>query len=170
MKLPRFLVEPPNANILVVLDRISDPGNLGTFFRTALWFGVRDFVLDERTADPFNEKAVRASMGAVGGVRIHRSGDIVRTLHAIRENGCALIAADPRGKPVQSFGFPGKCALIFGNEAHGLAPSILALADHRVCIPGSGPVDSLNVTVAGGILLGAATGYASRDQKPLCSA
>jgi len=143
---------PLEGNTLIALDEIQDPGNLGTLFRTALWFGFPHFLLDRKSADPFNEKTVRASMGAIAGIHAHVENELLETLKFLKNKGYTLIGTDLHGD--SSFSFPaGKKILVFGNEAHGISKEILELCDHTMRISGNGGVESLNVTVAAGIVM-----------------
>ena len=136
---------------IIALDRINDPGNLGTIFRTALWFGVEEFLIDQENADPYNEKTVRSSMGSIAGIRFNLSRDLPATLLEYKIKGYRLIATDLKGR--LEIKCPEKFILIFGNEAKGVSEKILELCDERIKIPGSGKVESLNVAVSAGIIL-----------------
>jgi TrmH family RNA methyltransferase len=146
------LLAPLEGETLIALDAIQDPGNLGTLLRTALWFGFPHLLLDRKSADPFNEKTVRASMGAIAGVHPHVEDPLIETLKTLKNKNYILIGTDLQGEP--SLKFPtGKKIIVFGNEAQGISKEILELCDHTLKISGSGQTESLNVAVSAGILM-----------------
>ncbi len=136
---------------LIVLDKVNDPGNLGTILRTALALGWDSvFFLDE-SCDPFNDKALRASRGAVFRLEMARGN--WNDLHdIIVKNRLKAFVADMEGVPFNQIFLPKRVALVLGNESHG--PSKEALeACTAITIPMLGQMESLNVSVAAGILL-----------------
>jgi TrmH family RNA methyltransferase len=142
----------PEGERILVLNGINDPGNLGTLMRTALWFGMTSVILDSKTADPYNEKTVRASAGAIAGLNLHATDDLVAKLKSLQQKGFTLMAASLDGQePTKAPGEP--YALILGSEAHGIEDAVLSLCEKRICISGGETMESLNVTVAAGILL-----------------
>lgn len=138
---------------ILLLDGLQDPGNLGTLVRTAEALGLAGVVCLPGTVDPWNPKAVRA--GAGSGFRVpilYRPAE--EALARIREAGAALWAADPGGGPFRRGDpAPGRLALALGNEARGVSEPVLEAADRRVSVPMAGRVESLNVAVAGAILM-----------------
>jgi TrmH family RNA methyltransferase len=143
---------PLEGETCIALDAIQDPGNLGTLIRTALWFGVSHLLLDRKSADPFHEKTVRASMGAIAGVHIHVEDPLLETLKSLKNKNYTLIGTGLQGESCLQFP-AGKKIIVFGNEAQGISKEILALCDHTLKISGSGKAESLNVAVAAGILM-----------------
>jgi TrmH family RNA methyltransferase len=135
-------------NKWLYLDNISDPGNMGTLFRSAAWFGFTHIALSPDCVDPFNPKVVRAGMGAHFGLSIH--SNIELNLFA---DSHTLIGADHRGNDVSDFKSPEKFVLILGSEAHGLSKDIQSIIDQTISIEKTGFGDSLNVGVAGAILM-----------------
>ena len=142
----------PLGKKIVVLDGVSDPGNIGTIIRTASWFGFTDVILLDGSADPYAPKVVRSSVGALLHVNIHR--DVAAESLATIVGDVPIIAAVPRDgdHPRLLQTFP-SCALVVGSEAHGIRANILATCHHLVTIPGSGGVESLNASVACAILM-----------------
>jgi TrmH family RNA methyltransferase len=138
-------------NFIIALDGISDPGNLGTLIRSARWFGFKDFLIAQGGVDLFNEKVLRASMGAIAGIHYTYSKDLKKDLQSWKKKGYFLVGSDLSGQ--ESFSFPKKKSiLVLGNEAQGIHSDLLQNCDLRVRIPGSGQAESLNVAVAAGIL------------------
>lgn len=133
---------------LLVLDRITDPGNLGTLLRTALAFGWDAACLLPGCCDPFNDKALRAAKGATFFLPLtFKEWPTIQKIPSIQ-----WLAADLKGTAPEKVPPSSKRALILGNEAQGIDPSILKQST-PVTLPMSGKMESLNVSVAGGILL-----------------
>jgi len=143
---------PLKSMTIILLDGINDPGNLGTIIRSACWFGIHDFILTAKTADPFNEKCVRASMGAVASANFIFAEDIKEKIKEFKDKGYTLIAADLSGEDLP-LNYPEKKIIVFGNEANGISKDILCLSDLKIKIPGDLKIESLNVAVASGIIL-----------------
>lgn len=147
---------PPPANLkgknpLLILDQIADPGNLGNLLRTALalrWEGV---FLTPGTADPFNDKALRAAKGATFKLKLQQ-GSYEELLEMIREDKLRLLIADAKGKEIQKISIPAPIALALGNEAHGPHAS-LKESGELIAISMSQEMESLNVSAAGAILM-----------------
>jgi RNA methyltransferase, TrmH family len=136
---------------LVVLDRINDPGNLGTLLRSALAFGWEGAFIVDGSCDPFNEKALRSSKGATFKIPL-AMGNWKTLEDIITKNQLQLLAADPHGIPIEDFQPSAGLALVLSNEAQGLSKEAKRTCE-KVSIPMIGPMESLNVSVAGGILL-----------------
>lgn len=138
---------------LLLLDNIGDPGNLGTLVRSALGFGFKTIVLSKNSVDIYNDKVLRATQGAIFKVNcIYR--DLTLVLLKLKEKGINVIAADVRGRiPLSKINVKGKCAVLLGNEARGISGDILRLADVVVRIETEKELESLNVGVAGSIVM-----------------
>ncbi len=138
---------------ILVLDRINDPGNLGTIIRTADWFGVKTIILSEGSVDPYNEKAVRSTMGSIFRANIIQSTNVQYDIEHLKETGYSITALDMEGTDINK----GKCVrkqvLLFGSESHGLSDELKALVDTTYTIPGSGDAESLNLAMSVGIAL-----------------
>lgn len=148
----------PTSGLALFLDRIQDPGNLGTIIRTADWFGLEDIYLAPGTADPFAPKVVQATMGALGRVRLHRLKDSIaflRSFDGVRVGtflgGEDLYTADfsEQGRPT---------LIIMGNEGQGIHPELEPFIDRRLTIPPypleRAHTESLNVAIATALILG----------------
>ncbi len=150
---------PRDARLVVALEQLADPDNLGSIFRNAAAFGADAVVLAPGGADPLYRKTVRVSTGAALRVPFYRAGEWPDDLDAIRERGFTVLAAvtEPGAIDVRSFGVsrpvPERVCLLFGNEDDGLSAPARAKADVRVTIPMARDFDSLNVAMASGILL-----------------
>lgn len=136
---------------LIALDSINDPGNLGTLLRTALALGWEGAFILEGSCDPFNEKAIRAARGATFQLPLAiGSWEDLRAL--IDQSQWQLWAADLDGTTPDAISMDDKILLVLGNEAHGLSAEANQLCQ-KITIPMPGPMESLNVSVAGGILM-----------------
>jgi TrmH family RNA methyltransferase len=150
------VVEIPPArqcgNRIIILDGISDPGNLGTIIRTAAWFGFNDVLLLEGSADPFAPKVVRSSVGALLHISIQRDLTLEAMQALVRD--VPLFAAATRGgqSPDALHGLT-SCAIVIGSEAHGVRPELLKQCSIHITIPGSDSVESLNASIAAAILM-----------------
>ena len=137
--------------LVLALDRIQDPGNMGTMMRTADWYGIRHIVCSRDTVSCYNPKVVQASMGAVFRTRVDYV-DLPQWLA-----GCAMpvYGASLQGKPVgETRRSDGAAVLLIGNESRGISPEAMAQVTHPVLIPNiGGTAESLNASVAAGILI-----------------
>jgi TrmH family RNA methyltransferase len=148
------------AFILAAVD-VQDPGNLGSLIRAAEAGGVTGVLVTGHSAQPFSWKAVRGSMGSVLRVPVASAPSVNGVLACMRKNGVRTIAAVPRdGVAPAEVDWRGRIGLLLGGEGPGLTPDVIATADERVTIPMQPPVESLNVAVAGAILV-----YAARQQR-----
>ena len=142
------------ATLLVAADAVGDPGNVGTLLRTCDWFGADGVLLGRGSAELYNEKVVRSSVGSLLHLPVAEDVDLPAALGEARRRGFTVIAAS--GNAQQSYltaRYRTKNLLVLGSEAHGLSGAVRAAADIVVSIPRYGRVESLNVGVACGILL-----------------
>lgn len=139
---------PPRSPALL-LDGVSDPGNMGTVLRTADAAGYTDVYLRGCT-DPFAPKSVRASMGGIFRVRLHIGGD--EALRAALA-GVPLVCADMGGENAFRFTPPARFCLVVGNEANGVTEEVRAACAHTVRVPMRSVCESLNAGVSAGILM-----------------
>jgi TrmH family RNA methyltransferase len=145
---------PLSGQRVVVLDGVSDPGNLGTIIRTAVWFDCPDVAVLPGSADPFQPKVVRASAGAIFHAVVRRVEAAEPFLRQLRAQGYRLLGAQPDAlNELPALKIPQRAALVFGSEAHGLSTAVRAQCDQLFRIPGSSALDSLNVAVAAALTL-----------------
>lgn len=141
-------------DLVVVLDRLQDPGNLGTLIRTADAVGAAAIILIEPCVDPFDPKTVRGSMGSLFNVPIMSTKDVTGLFGWLHSRGLQLIGADPHlGKTWGAELWRGSVALVLGNEARGLSDDVAAQISTWAKLPIVGKAESLNVAVAGGVLM-----------------
>ena len=147
-KLKNSSDEQPKGLILA-LDGIQDPGNMGTILRTADWFGIHTVVCSEDTADIYNPKVIQASMGSILRMNvIYTSLERYFASFELPIYGALLEGENVYGKSLLKEG-----VLIMGNEGRGIRPSVKSMITAPIHIPGFGKAESLNVAVATGILL-----------------
>lgn len=150
---PDLPVIPPDGLVLV-LDRLQDPGNLGTLIRTADAVGASAVVLVSPSVDPFEPKAVRGSMGSIFTIPILRSQSAASLQAWFKGIELRVVAADAHaGEEWGDNALEGGVALVLGNEARGLSSDLVPLVDAHVRLPMHGGAESLNVAVAGGVLM-----------------
>jgi TrmH family RNA methyltransferase len=143
-----------NKEPIICLDRVQDPGNIGTIIRTADWFGIPNILLSEDCVDPHNPKAVRSTMGSIFHTSLYKSPDIVQTAEALKELGYRIITLSTEGQIVKDGEFANKKTVyILGNESRGVRKDLVDISTEMYSIPGSGRAESLNVAVAAGILM-----------------
>lgn len=138
---------------VVVLDRVTDPGNLGTIIRTCDWFDVDAVIISQNSIDLYNPKVVRSTMGAIFHIPVICEVELENMIDELKEHKFEIIITMLEGDPVASFLFPSKAAFVFGSEAHGISTPLRARADVKLTIPKRGLIESLNVAVACGITL-----------------
>lgn len=137
----------------IILDGISDPGNVGTIIRTAEWFGIKQVILTGDSADHFSPKSVRSSMGSVFRLNITHTDNIVEFLSKNYPDVPLYGASLDTKKSIDSISFKGQCGIVFGSESHGISPTLQNIITENFIIKGSGTSDSLNVAVSVGITL-----------------
>lgn len=145
------LPEDIGKQLVIALDRVQDPGNLGTILRIADWFGISNVIAANDTVDCFNPKVVQASMGAIGRVKVHYA-DLYDILVSLRDNGVPVYGTFLDGDNIYSTNLSSAGVIVMGNEGNGISDSIATVVDRRLYIPpypaGASTVESLNVSMA----------------------
>ncbi|PRO64960.1 TrmH family RNA methyltransferase [Alkalicoccus urumqiensis] len=136
----------------LLLDRIQDPGNLGSILRTAEAAGMTGVIFGEGCADPYNGKVVRATQGALFSMHVQQM-DLEEAVDLCRENGVPIFGTSLSGSTFTAIAPQDSFALLLGNEGEGVDEALLEKADQNLYIPIYGRSDSLNVGVAAGILI-----------------
>lgn len=140
--------------LLVLLDGVEDPHNLGAIIRSALAAGANAVIVPERRAAGLGETVARASAGALEHLPVARVVNLPRAMEELKEAGYWLVGLDERaGKDFSEIDLTGKVALVMGGEGKGLHDLVRKRCDFLASIPTRGPVRSLNVSVAAGIIL-----------------
>ena len=138
--------------VILALDNVQDPGNLGTLIRLCDWFGIETLICNSQTVDCYNPKVVQATMGSLTRVAVH----YVDLAGFLATCALPLYAMDLDGENLYTTEFPEDCVLILGNEANGISPEVRALTDGIITIPRFGKLqqtESLNVAMAGAIVV-----------------
>ncbi len=139
--------------VLLVMDHITDPQNVGNMIRTAEVFGVNGIVIPRERSSPINEVVVKASTGAVFHIPITKVGSLRQFLERFKKKGGWVMAVEKGGKPIHELSFPFPLAVVLGSEGKGVSKSVMDTADLVATIPMKGKVTSLNVSSATAIAL-----------------
>lgn len=140
-------------DIIVVLDDIQDPGNLGTILRTVDSAGLTQIIVSKKSGDVYNSKVVRSTMGAIFRVNVIESDNLVQTIKEIKKHKFSVISTSlDTDKSIYDMEYK-KVAIVIGNEANGVSKEIQDLSDTRIKIPMLGKTESLNASVATGIVV-----------------
>ena len=140
-------------DIIIALDGVQDPGNLGTIIRTADSANLNQIIISKTSADPYNPKVVRSTMGAIFRVNIIETENIVEELKKAQENGFkVMVTALDSSESIYKTEF-NKKVIVIGNEANGVSKEVQIIADEKVKIPMLGKTESLNASVAAGIMI-----------------
>ena len=142
-----------NQNLFLVLDNIQDPGNMGTILRTADSINLKQIIVSKGTADCYNPKVVRSTMGAIFRVKVIECEDLKKVVKEMKKRKIKVYATDLQtDKSIYDVDYK-KSAIVIGNEANGVSKELLEIADEKIRIPMIGKTESLNAAVATGIIL-----------------
>jgi TrmH family RNA methyltransferase len=146
---PEETILKVDEDLVLALDDIRDPGNLGTTIRTAEWFGLKQIVCSTSCAEVFNPKVVQATMGSLARVEV-----VYMDLLLLKNNlpNHKMVLADMKGENVASFKWD-KNILVIGNEANGVSSGLKQIAEKTLTIPRMGKAESLNAAISSGIIL-----------------
>ena len=143
-----------NKPLIVIVDAIQDPGNLGTMVRTALAASVSGMILTKGTVDPYNPKVVRAAMGALFAMPMIWDLSYAEAVELCHQHNVRVIACEPTAdKLVFEADLKGPVCFVFGNEGQGFNDADLSLADDLISIPMNPQSESLNVAISAGVIL-----------------
>jgi len=150
---------PENAgqdNLILCLQDIQDPGNLGTIIRLSDWFGIGDMVCSPSTADVYNPKVVQATMGAISRVRVHYT-ELVPFLTLKNKRNIPVYGTFPEGENIYTSPLTTEGIVVLGNEGNGISEDVYPLLSRRITIPrfdtGTPKAESLNVATAAAIVV-----------------
>jgi len=147
-------VQKGAAPIVVFLDRVNDPSNLGAVMRTAEAAGAAGVIVSEGSADAFSPKSIRASMGSAFRIKVWEGAELLDAVEWARRDSFQVAAADVSGDAIYTkIDLSSPTLVLFGSEAHGLDPGALGSADTMFRIPLKNAVESLNLAVSVGIVL-----------------
>lgn len=155
MKMPDAVAEPDTAGIVVALDGVQDPGNLGTIIRACDWFGIRSIVCSRDTVDVYNAKVVQATMGALARVAVSYT-DLAEWLRK-QSADMAIYGTFLDGEDIYDASLGNRGIVVMGNEGKGISPQVAQMVTRRLFIPpyprDARHVESLNVSMATAIIL-----------------
>lgn len=138
----------PENRFTLMLDNISDPGNLGTLLRIADWYGIKTVLCSQDCVDLYNPKVILASMGSFTRIQvIYCSLQSILQQRKVPSYACVM-----QGTDIQSLSKPHQGIIVIGNEANGISRELIELSDYRISIPRIGKAESLNAAVAGAIV------------------
>lgn len=140
-------------NLILYLDCISDPGNLGTIIRTCDWFNFNEIILSHNCTDAYSPKSVRSSMGSIFHVNIYPNQNLKIILPFLKQSQYKIASLDMSGENLYNYSFGGKTMFILSNESNGPSQDVIDIRERILTIPKLGKAESLNVATAGTILL-----------------
>jgi RNA methyltransferase, TrmH family len=140
-------------NLIVGLEEINDPGNLGAIIRSADWFGVSSIILSRNCAELYNPKTIRASAGSVFHLNFLIADNFINKLKELQESNHQILCADLTGKNLFELAQNAKRVVVFANEANGPSEDLKNIADQRITIPRKGKAESLNVSNASAVII-----------------
>lgn len=143
---------PSDCNVILALDGISDPGNMGTLIRTAEWFGIEHVLLSAQCVEIYNPKVIQSTMGSIFRIKA-QTINWIEELKALQAKGFKVLASDLAGENLFEHSFSPKNILVVGSESHGISVDTEKLMDASIHIPGAGKAESLNAGVAGAIMM-----------------
>ena len=141
------------APFIVILDELEDPHNLGAIIRTAECVGAHGVIVPKRRSASLSYTVAKASAGAVEYMRVARVTNISKLIDGLKERGVWIYGADMDGEDYQSCDMSGACAIVIGNEGKGISRLVREKCDVIVSLPMRGKINSLNASVAAGILM-----------------
>lgn len=154
---PRYRLDIDSNSLILALDGVQNPGNLGTIIRLADWFGIKDIVCSKECADCYNPKVVQATMGAILRVRVHYVDDLAHLLSSAKTKGMPIYGTLLTGGNIYTTNIENRGIIVMGNEGRGLTPECCTTLTHQLLIPpypADAPTsESLNVAMATGIIL-----------------
>lgn len=142
-----------HSNRILLLDRVQDPGNLGTLLRSAVAFGFDGVILGDGCVDLYNEKVIRSTQGAIFNLPI-LNRNLQMTMSSLKEEGVKIFGTSlQNGRPLSEIEEYSKMAFILGNEGSGVSQELLSTTDGNIFIEMSENIESLNVSIAGSIIM-----------------
>ena len=149
-----FIVENGEVPLFIILDGITDIRNIGAIARSAFCFGVNAIIIPDKGVGSLNEDAILTSAGALKNIAVCRVNSLMKAVDDLHMNGIKVFASEMKAtKKVYELNFDEPCAIVMGGEEHGVYPALLKICDEQFQIPMPGDFDSLNVSVATGVVL-----------------
>lgn len=149
-----LIYEQGKTPLILILDGITDVRNFGAIARSAEVLGANAIVIGEKRSARINHEAFKSSAGAILKIPICREKSLINTINTLRESGFGIFATDLKTEFfIEDIDFTGPCAVVIGSEGEGVSEGILKACDKSFKIPQIGEIDSLNVSVASGVIL-----------------
>src|SRR4051794_7293614 len=149
-----FVVDKGETPLFLILDGITDVRNIGALARTALCTGVQAIIIPDKGVGALNEDAIATSAGALEKVAVCRVNSLMKAVDELRLNGIHVFASEMEAeKSIFEMNFAEPCAIVMGSEDKGIFPALLKICDEQFKIPMKGDFESLNVSVAAGMIL-----------------
>jgi len=149
-----FVVENGETPLFIILDGVTDIRNIGAIARSAYSFGVHAIIIPDKGVGALNEDAILTSAGALEKIAVCRVGSLMKAVDELHLNGIKVFASEMTAETVcQRIDFSDPCAIVMGGEEHGVYPALMKICDEKFKIPMLGDFESLNVSVATGIIL-----------------
>lgn len=149
-----FVVENGETPLFIILDGVTDIRNIGAIARSAFCFGVHAIIIPDKGVGSLNEDAILTSAGALEKIAVCRVNSLMKAVDDLHLNGIKVYASEMQAtKTTQSIDFTEPCAIIMGGEEKGVYPALMKICDESFSIPMVGDFESLNVSVATGIIL-----------------
>ncbi len=142
-----------NSNFVVMLDSLEDPHNFGAIIRTCECAGVNYIIIPKKRSVSVNSTVYKTACGALSHVKIVEVVNLTNTISKLKDMGFWVYGAESNGKDYRSIDFKGKTCLVIGSEGHGLKQIVTNNCDEIVSLPMKGKINSLNASVAAGILI-----------------
>lgn len=137
---------------ILIIERLQDPGNMGTIIRSAEAAGVTGIIVSPDCVDIYNPKVVRSTMGSIFRVPVYRSGDIVADISVLKDNNIEIYGAHLDGSSIYDVNLKKPAAFLIGNEGNGLSEEVSKTADRLIRIPMLGQVESLNAAISASVI------------------
>jgi len=149
-----FVVDEGETPLLLILDGVTDIRNIGGIARSAHCFGVHAIIIPDKGVGALNEDAILTSAGALEKIAVCRVNSLMKAVDDLHLNGIRVFATEMKAEhSIAEADFSGPCAIVMGGEEKGIYPALMKICDEKIKIPMSGDFDSLNVSVATGIIL-----------------
>lgn len=145
--------EKGEAPFLILCDNLEDPHNLGAIIRTAECCGVHGVIIPKRRSASLNATVAKAASGALEYVKVARVTNLTDEISRLKKQGVWIFGADMDGRDYREFDYTVPCALVIGNEGKGIGPLVSKNCDALIRLPMSGKINSLNASVAAGVLM-----------------
>ncbi len=149
-----FTVENGETPLFILLDGITDIRNIGAIARSARCFGVHAIIIPDKGVGALNEDAILTSAGALEQIAVCRVNSLMKAVDELHLNGIKVFASEmTAAKKITELNFKEPCAIVLGGEEHGIYPALMKICDEQFNIPMPGGFESLNVSVANGVIL-----------------